>query len=82
MPYIEIKAYPKDEEIKKDVASDILEVFAKKSGCAKEAITISFTEVDPANWAKDVEENIIVRELVMDREAWCPWGHRELDMTA
>ena len=59
MPYIEIKAYPKDEEIKKDVASDILEVFAKKSGCAKEAITISFTEVDPANWAKDVEENII-----------------------
>ena len=20
-------------------------------------------------------------ELVMDREAWCPWGHRELDMT-
>ena len=59
MPYIEIKAYPKDEEIKKDVASDILEVFAKKSGCAKEAITISFTEVNPANWAKDVEENII-----------------------
>ena len=22
-----------------------------------------------------------LRELVMDREAWCPWGHRELDMT-
>ena len=22
------------------------------------------------------------RELVMDGEAWCPWGHRELDMTA
>ena len=21
-------------------------------------------------------------ELVMDREAWCPRGHRELDMTA
>ena len=20
-------------------------------------------------------------ELVMDREALCPWGHRELDMT-
>ena len=59
MPYIEIKAYPKDEEIKKDVANDILEVFAKKWGCKKEAITISFTEVDPANWNTDVEENII-----------------------
>ena len=25
----------------------------------------------------------ILRELVMDREAWCvasPWGHKELDM--
>ena len=20
-------------------------------------------------------------ELVMDREAWCPWGHKESDMT-
>lgn len=59
MPYIEIKAYPKDEEIKKDVANDILEVFSAKWGCKKEAITISFIEVDPANWNKDVEENII-----------------------
>ena len=23
-----------------------------------------------------------LREWVMEREAWCPWGHRELDMTA
>ena len=23
-----------------------------------------------------------LQELVMDREAWCPWGRRELDMTA
>ena len=59
MPYIEIKAYPKDEEIKKDVANDILETFANKWGCKKEAITISFVEVDPSNWVKDVEENII-----------------------
>ncbi len=59
MPYIEIKAYPKDEEIKKDVANDILEVFAQKWGCKKEAITISFIEVDPKNWENDVEENII-----------------------
>ena len=63
MPYIEIKAYPKDEEIKKDVASDILEVFAKKWGCAKEAITISFKEIDPSAWNNDVEENIINKNL-------------------
>jgi len=23
-----------------------------------------------------------LREVVMDREAWCPQGHRELDTTA
>lgn len=63
MPYIEIKAYPKDEAIKKDVANDILEVFAKKWGCKKEAITISFIEVDPSNWNNDVEENIINKKL-------------------
>jgi len=63
MPYIEIKAYPKDEEIKKDVANDILEVFAKKWGCKKEAITISFKEIDPSNWNNDVEENIINKNL-------------------
>ena len=22
-----------------------------------------------------------LRELVMDREAWCSWGHKESDMT-
>ena len=22
-----------------------------------------------------------LRELVKHREAWCPWGHRELDTT-
>ena len=63
MPYIEIKAYPKDEAIKKDVANDILEVFSKKWGCKKEAITISFKEIDPSNWNNDVEENIINKNL-------------------
>ena len=24
---------------------------------------------------------VYVREMVKDREAWCPWGHRELDRT-
>ena len=23
-----------------------------------------------------------LRERVMEREAWCPWGPRELDLTA
>ena len=30
--------------------------------------------------SKDMSLNRL-REMVKDREAWCPWGHKELDMT-
>lgn len=58
MPYIAIKAYPKDEEIKKKVVDEINEVFLKYWGCPKEAISISLEEVLPENWQKVVENEI------------------------
>lgn len=58
MPYIAIKAYPKDEEIKKTVAKEISDVFLKHWGCPMEAISVSFEVVAPENWA-DVENNEI-----------------------
>lgn len=58
MPYIAIKAYPKDEEIKKTVAKEISDVFLKHWGCPMEAISVSFEEVAPENWA-DVENKEI-----------------------
>ncbi|MCR4875423.1 MAG: tautomerase family protein [Clostridia bacterium] len=60
MPYIQIKAYPKDENIKKKVAQKIEEVFLEEWGCKKEAISVSFEEIDPANW-----ENTVVRPLIV-----------------
>ncbi len=59
MPYIQIKAYPKDENIKKKVAQKIEEVFLEEWGCKKEAISVSFEEIDPANW-----ENTVVKPLI------------------
>ena len=59
MPYIEIRAYPKDEKIKKSVAQKIENIFLEEWGCKKEAISISFEEVDPSNWEKDVVNNIM-----------------------
>ena len=47
MPYIAIKAYPKDEETKKKVVDEINEVFLKYWGCPKEAISISVEEFHP-----------------------------------
>ena len=58
MPYIAIKAYPKDEKIKEEVAQRIQQVFLDLWGCAPEAITISMEEVAPTDWHK-VEENEI-----------------------
>ena len=55
MPYIKIKAYPKDEAVKKRVAQRINEVFLQEWGCPQEAISLSFEEVDPSDWDATVK---------------------------
>ena len=42
------------------------------------------TEDEMAGWHHWLVDMSLskLQELVMDREAWCPRGHRELDMTA
>ncbi len=59
MPYIAIKAYPKDEETKKKVVDEINEVFVKYWGCPKEAISISLEEFAPEVW----EEKVVKPEI-------------------
>lgn len=70
MPYIAVKAYPKDKAIKQKVAEEINQVFLKYWGCAPEAISISFESVEPADWQKTVVEPQIVpnadKMLIMD----------------
>ena len=50
MPYIKIKAYPKDPAIKQRVAERINQVFLEEWGCPAEAISISMEEVAPEKW--------------------------------
>ena len=59
MPYIAIKAYPKDEEIKKKVVEEINEVFLKYWGCPQDAISISMEEFAPETW----EEKVVNPEI-------------------
>ena len=54
MPCIAIKAYPKDEDIKKKVVDEINEIFIKYWGCPKEAISISIEEFAPDTWEEKV----------------------------
>ncbi len=60
MPYISIKAYPKDEETKKKVVDEINEVFLKYWGCAASAISISMEEFAPESW----EEKVVKPEIL------------------
>lgn len=62
MPYIKIKCYPKDEEIKKNVVNKINEIFLEYWGCPQEAISISLEEVKPENWGEVVEKEIMPDE--------------------
>lgn len=63
MPYIAIKAYPKDIETKKKVVQEINEVFLKYWGCPKEAISISIEEIPPEEWSQKVEKTDIQNNL-------------------
>jgi len=63
MPYIAIKAYPKDEKIKETVVSEIQAVFEKYWGCPKEAISISMEEFAPEVWEEAVVKPEIEQNL-------------------
>ena len=54
MPYIAIKAYPKNKEIKQKVVDEINEIFMKYWGCPQEAISISLEEFKPEEWTQKV----------------------------
>lgn len=60
MPYIAVKAFPKDEETKKKVVDGINRVFLEEWGCMQEAITISLEEVLPDEWEEKVKQAEIV----------------------
>lgn len=64
MPYISIKAFPKDEATKKKVVDQINEIFLNTWGCPQEAITISVEEVAPTEW----NDMVKIPEIVPHQE--------------
>ena len=59
MPYIAIKAYPKDEEIKKRVADRINQIVLEEWGCKQEAISLSIEEIQPEKWTDEIRNGEI-----------------------
>ena len=72
MPYIAIKAYPKDEETVKKVVDEINEVFLRNWGCPPQAINISVEVVQPEDWNEKVREPEILpkkdKMMILDGE--------------
>ncbi len=59
MPYIVVKAYPKDQETQQDVAEAITRVFTEKWGCPRSAVTVKIESYEPEVWQKTVKEQEI-----------------------
>ena len=54
MPYITVKAFPKDEETKKRVVDKINQIFIEEWKCPPQALTIMVEEVEPDDWKDKV----------------------------
>ena len=59
MPYIAIKAWPKDEETKKRLVEKINEAVLEVVGCPPQAVTITLEEFSPEEW----EEQVVKAEI-------------------
>lgn len=59
MPYIAIKAYPKNEETKKKLVDRINEAVLEIWGCPQDAITVSMESIEPERW----EEVVVKPEI-------------------
>lgn len=60
MPYIAIKAFPKDEKTKWETVDKINQIFLETWGCPQEAITVSLEEITPSEWDEKVKKTEIL----------------------
>jgi len=60
MPYIAIKAYPKDTATKEKLVEKINEAVLDIWGCPQEAISISIEEIPPEKWEDTVAKSEII----------------------
>ena len=54
MPYVAIKAYPKDEKTKQELVKRINDIFLEVWGCSQKGLSISLEEVKPEDWVDQV----------------------------
>ncbi len=72
MPYIAIKAWPKDKEAMQKIVEQINETVLKAWGCPREAVSISFEPVPKEEWEEKVRNAVILpnkdKMMILDGE--------------
>ena len=64
MPYIAIKAFPKDEEVVKALVENINQALMDTLNIPAEYVSISYEEILPDNW----KERIVEGDMVADAD--------------
>ena len=63
MPYISIKAYPRDKATNQKLVEAINQTVQNVIGCPPEALTILFEEVDKEDWKAKVDDALVAPEM-------------------
>jgi len=63
MPYVAIKAYPRDREQNIRLVEEVNAALLRVFGCKPEAVTIAFEEVPPADWKEKVDDALVAPDM-------------------
>ena len=63
MPYISIKAYPRDKATNQKLVEAINQTVQNVIGCPPEALTILFEEVAKEEWKAKVDDALVAPEM-------------------
>ena len=63
MPYISIKAYPRDKATNQKLVEAINQTVQNVIGCPPEALTILFEEVDKEDWKTKVDDALVAPDM-------------------
>ena len=63
MPYISIKAYPRDKATNQKLVEAINQTVQNVIGCPPEALTILFEEVPKEEWKEKVDDALVTPNM-------------------
>jgi len=74
MPYIAVKMWPKDAEVRKSLAEKISQAVQDAIGCPPQAVTVSIEEIAQEKWVETVGPELEAKKdkmyIVKGEKTW------------